>query len=53
MSTVYLYAEHTKLYRDIKSPVDHQTLQNDLTKLSIWSKKWLLKFHPKNVHACL
>ena len=34
-------------YREIKSPEDHQILQNDLTKLCIWSKKWLLKFHPK------
>ena len=52
MSNIYMYADDTKLYRKIKSPEDLQILQNDLTKLCIWSKKWLLKFHPKNVHAC-
>ena len=52
MSTIYMYADNTKLYREIKSHEDHQILQNDLTKLCIWSKKWLLKFHPKKC-SCL
>ena len=46
-----MYADDTKLYREIKSPDDHQILQNDLSKLCTWSKKWSLKFHPKNVHV--
>ena len=50
-STIYMYADDTKLYCEIKSPDDHQILQNDLSKLCTWSKKWLLKFHPKNVHV--
>ena len=50
-STIYMYADDTKLYREIKSSDDHQILQNDLSKLCTWSKKWLLKFHPKNVHV--
>ena len=50
MSNICMY--DTKLYREIKSPEDHQILQNDLTKLCIWSKKWLLKFHPKKC-SCL
>ena len=41
MSTIYMYADDTKLYREKKSPKDHQILHNDLTKLCIWSKKWL------------
>ena len=54
MSNIYMYADDTKLYiyRKIKSPEDLQILQNDLTKLCIWSKKWLLKFHP-NKCSCL
>ena len=51
-STIYMYADDTKLYREIKSPDDHQILQNDLSKLCTWSKKWLLKFHPKKC-SCL
>ena len=31
-----MYPDDTKLYREIKSPEDHQILQNDLTKLYIW-----------------
>ena len=33
-----MYADDTKLDREIKSPEDHQILQIDLTKLCIWSK---------------
>ena len=42
MSNIYMYADDTKLYREIKSPEDHQILQNDLTKLCIWSRQALL-----------
>ena len=48
-STVYMYADDTKLYRGIKEGIDHDILQNDLNQLSDWSDLWLLKFHPKNV----
>ena len=47
-----MYADDSKLYCEIKSPDDHQILQNDLSKLCTWSKKWLLKFHPKKC-SCL
>ena len=46
-SSVYMYADDTKLYREIKEPRDHDILQNDLSKLSDWSDLWLLKFHLK------
>ncbi|PJE77527.1 hypothetical protein CI610_03548 [invertebrate metagenome] len=42
-----LFADDTKLYRQINSNDDVQILQNDLDKLQIWSNTWLLKFHPK------
>ena len=41
-----MYADDTKLYREIREPRDHEILQ-DLNKLSDWSDLWLLKFHPE------
>ena len=41
-STTYLFADDTKIFREIKSPNDEEKLQNDLDEL----QKWLLKFHP-------
>ena len=41
-STTYLFADDTKIFREIKSPKDEEKLQNDLDEL----QKWLLKFHP-------
>ena len=46
-SSVYMYADDTKLYREIREPRDHEILQEDLNKLSVWSDLWLLKFHPE------
>ena len=45
-STIYMYADDTKVYREIDSHTDVQTLQEDLRIMSEWSNKWLLKFHP-------
>ena len=47
ISGVYMYADDTKLYREIREPRDHEILQEDLNKLSDWSDFWLLKFHPE------
>ena len=44
-STVYMYADDTKIYREIKSEYDHGILQGDLGNLKTWSDRWLLKFH--------
>lgn len=41
-----MFADDTKLYRQIKSEEDVKLLQEDLDKLQNWSNKWLLKFHP-------
>ncbi len=52
-SQVFLFADDTKIFRTIKSDDDQATLQTDLNKLSEWSEKWLLKFHPgkcKHMH---
>ena len=46
-STVKLYADDTKLYRQIESiPDDRYVLQSDLFRLTEWCKTWQLKFNP-------
>ena len=45
-SELYLYADDTKLYRDIKSEHDRELLQQDIYNMYDWSQKWLLRFHP-------
>ena len=43
-----MYADDTKLYREIKTIEDQRILQKDLdTTLTKWSEIWLLKFHPE------
>ena len=46
-SKIYMYADDTRVYREIDSDTDVQTLQEDLRIMSEWSNKWLLKFHPQ------
>ena len=41
-----MYADDTKLYRQIKCIDDNKKLQEDLDELKKWSDLWLLKFHP-------
>ena len=35
-SAVYMYADDTKIYREIKSEYDHGILQRDLENLKTW-----------------
>ena len=45
-STVKLYADDTKIYREIIDPaIDCQFLQDDLNNLSEWARKWQLRFN--------
>ena len=45
-STVKLYADDTTIYREIIDPIiDCQLLQNDLTNISEWARKWQLRFN--------
>ena len=45
-STVKLYADDTKIYREISDPIiDCQLLQDDLNNLSEWARKWQLRFN--------
>ncbi len=43
----FMFADDTKLFRQVKSKEEEQMLQSDLSKLETWSNDWLLKFHPQ------
>ena len=40
-----LFADDSKIYRQVKSREDANILQEDLLKLQEWSRKWLLQFN--------
>ncbi|MES9905174.1 MAG: reverse transcriptase family protein [Sedimenticola sp.] len=44
-SAVKLFADDTKLYREIASANDCELIQEDLNKLSNWTDTWLLRFN--------
>ena len=48
-STTRLFADDGIVYREIKTEMDHKTLQEDLDTLSQWSKTWLMGF---NIGKC-
>ena len=43
---IALYADDTKIWREIKISEDHFILQNDIEKLFAWSNRNKMKFHP-------
>ena len=45
-SSTYLFADDTKIFREIREEKDEKMLQADLDNLQSWSDTWLLKFHP-------
>ena len=50
-SFAYLFADNTKIFREIKTLADVKILQSDINKVVEWSHIWLLKFHPdKCIH---
>ena len=42
----YLFADDTKIYKEISCEDDVSGLQADLDQFQKWSDTWLLKFHP-------
>ena len=46
ISQVFLFADDTKLYRQIRNDSDHKIFHDDISKLQSWADDWLLKFHP-------
>ena len=49
-SECYLFADDTKIFREIKGPDDHTILQNDINTMLDWADKWQLQFHLINVY---
>ena len=47
----FLFADDTKLLREITKKIDALSLQDDIMKLEKWSNDWLLKFNPKKCHV--
>ena len=50
-SSVRLFADDCVLYRNIKSPIDCQNLQDDLNSLSQWETDWQMKFNVAKCHS--
>ena len=50
-SSVRLFADDCVLYRDIKSPIDCQILQDDLNNLAQWKTDWQMKFNVAKCHS--
>jgi hypothetical protein len=46
LSDIFLFADDTKVYREIECDADQEVLQRDLHSLFDWSERWLLCFHP-------
>ena len=44
-SNIYLFADDTKIFREIKDNADQVLLQEDLDVVMKWSKLWLLDFN--------
>ena len=49
-SQLRLFADDKVLYRAIKSPTDHQVLQEDLLNLTDWASRWQMKFNISKCH---
>ena len=50
-TNIALYADDTKLWRVIKTPLDHIILQNDIDILNDWAIRNKMKFHPSKCHV--
>jgi hypothetical protein len=50
-SEVKLFADDCLLYRTTESESDTKQLQEHLSKMTEWSKKWLMRFNAKKCHV--
>ena len=50
MSSVRLFADDCVLYRNVKSPLDCQILQDELNSLAKWETDWQMKFNVSKCH---
>ena len=44
-SDLFLFADDTKIFRNIRSEDDRETLQKDINTMLEWANKWQLEFH--------
>ena len=49
-SMMYLFADDTKLMKEIQSAQDVVVLQNDVSEMDYWSNTWLIKFNLEKCH---
>ena len=49
-SMMYLFADDTKLMKEIQSAQDMVVLQNDVSEMDYWSNTWLIKFNLEKCH---
>ena len=50
-TNIALYADDTKIWREILGYPDHHIIQNDINRLYDWSVRNRMKFHPKKCKA--
>ena len=50
-SNIYMFADDTKLYREMSDVTDVTTLQSDNTEMEKWSTEWLMSFHPAKLNV--
>ena len=51
LSSVFMFADDTKLYHPIKFPQDHLIMQQDLDNLVEWYEKWQMFFNIDKCHV--
>ena len=52
-TNIALFADDTKIWRDIKSEADCEILQKDINTLNTWSRKTKMSFHPDKCKALI
>ena len=52
-TNIALFADYTKIWRDIKSECDCEILQKDINTLTTWSRKNKMSFHPDKCKALI
>ena len=50
-TNIMLYADDTKIWREIDSVLDNHILQSDITNLQNWATRNKMKFHPAKCHV--
>ena len=51
VSNLLLFADDTKIFKEVNSIHDSMVIQADIDALEEWSKDWLLSFHPDKCHV--